>query len=225
MNQARENRSYILAAAAVIIVFCTYQFVLTPDQRNSLNKTLSDVSRQAPKSTIATLAALPTSSIVVPTVPAKVSPRTAVPSSGGGGKPATAAGTVASPVPSPTPMPLCSQTADQANCTPDPTAVIVATDPPVEVPAIDVETGQGNNALIATATAEVAQATAAPEFVKPSVAQTCQFIGCLPNSQLGQTAKYQAECHAMYWQYDGKLPPADPDRTKVTTCIATGDYR
>jgi hypothetical protein len=68
MNEVREHKSYLLAAAAIIIMFCTYQFVLTPDQRLSLNKSLNDVSRTAPKTMISTMAALP--SAIVPTAPA-----------------------------------------------------------------------------------------------------------------------------------------------------------
>lgn len=68
----RENRSYILAVGAMIIVFLTYQFALTPDQRASVNRGISDISR-APKA-IATMAAQPTAIILVPTAPAVARP-------------------------------------------------------------------------------------------------------------------------------------------------------
>jgi hypothetical protein len=117
MNGISENKSYFLALIALAIIWGTYQFVITPTQRAALNQSLSTVSRADPKSVIATLVTLPTASIKVPTAPARA---TKVP----------ATWPIRATVPVGGTLKLCSQTADQTKCTPDPTAIMPTITPP-----------------------------------------------------------------------------------------------
>lgn len=66
---------------------------------------------------------------------------------------------------------------------------------------------------------------AAPDFQKPDIKGTCQFIGCLGQNAV-DLARAQA-CHALYWQYgdaDAETIP-EPDLSAVRGCVWEGLYR
>jgi hypothetical protein len=64
-----------------------------------------------------------------------------------------------------------------------------------------------------------------PDFKKPDIRGTCQFIDCLGQKAV-DLARAQ-ECHALYWQYgdaDSETIP-EPDLSAVRACIWEGLYR
>lgn len=75
-----SDNSYVRLAIALVLVICVYQFILTPDQKNSINSALKSIERLKPaettRGTLPTLGTAPTRSalataiVAPPKVPA-----------------------------------------------------------------------------------------------------------------------------------------------------------
>lgn len=66
---------------------------------------------------------------------------------------------------------------------------------------------------------------AIPDFEKPDIRGTCQFVGCL-GAKAVDLERAQA-CHALFWQYGNADPEkiSEPDYSAVRACVWEGLYR